>query len=141
LRKQIVKRRLVASAEVGKRVMVDRLQPAQPRQAGFVFALASDLARAADALAVGIQPQRDQQLRINCWAAGAPFHRSGGLVIQRQIERPDEIPKGAGRMLLIDQPLDVDRPEQQLTAINQNEAWGGRIGCRHALSIRRRLQF
>ena len=60
LHKQIVQRRLVAGAEVRQHLVTDRFQPAQPLAARLELALAGQLARRADAPAVGLQPQANQ---------------------------------------------------------------------------------
>src|SRR4051794_13546112 len=60
LRKQVIQGSFEASAEIRKRVMVDRLERAQPLKSWFVPTLPADLAGAANPAAIGIKPQSDQ---------------------------------------------------------------------------------
>jgi len=75
LREKIVESGLVVRAETRQRAMTDRLQPAQPLAARFVFALPRQFACRTDPAAVGVQPQTDQQLRVRVLPPRATFHR------------------------------------------------------------------
>ena len=72
LRQQIIERRLVRHPKIAQRVVIHRHAAAQPAIRIMAITEAIHFARAADAVHRGVQPQRDQNLRIDRRPAGPP---------------------------------------------------------------------
>ena len=119
--------------EVRQRVIVHRYPAAQP--AIDIVALAQPLqrARAADTLAGGIEPQRQQKPRRCRRMAGAVAPRLDPILQLAQIKPFDIGPDQAHRMVLPDQALDIHRPQRDLVALRfaqPRRAERRRIGLR-----------
>ena len=72
LRQQIVERRLMRHAEITQRVVIHRHAAAQPAIRVVGVAQAVDFARAPHAIDRRVEPERDQNLRIDGRRAGPP---------------------------------------------------------------------
>ena len=90
-------------------------------------------ARAADALAGGVKPQRQQQPRRNRRMAGPVAAGLDPILKLAQIEPRHIGPDHPHRMALSDQALDIHRPQFDLGALGLAQARGSvprRIGLR-----------
>ena len=84
------------------------------------------------ALGVGVDPDRDQQLGRMSAAPGAAFDRACVGFEAGQVEPLDRAPDLARRMLRVDQAFDIERVEQYLVAIEGDIArCSGVSGGRH----------
>ena len=106
LRQQIIQRRLMRHAEIAQRVVIHRDAAAHPAIRVMAVTEAIDFARTADAVHRGVEPQRDQNLRINSGPAGPPLARPDRRVERRQIQPLDKAPHQAGRVAAATGPRD-----------------------------------
>ena len=113
--------------------MVDRTQRGEPLQTGLILHLPGDLAGRMQALGVGVDPDRDQQMGRMSATAGAALDGAGVDFEARQIQPPDDAPNLARWMLLLDQAFDIERLEPQLLAIEGKIARGGGVPRREHL--------
>src|SRR5712692_201882 len=118
LREQLVQRRLMLHAEVRQGVMIHRLQTRQPLIGRMIFAAPLDLARRTHTLAVGVNPQTDQQLRIESRPPRFTFHRLDRRAEPAQVQPPHQLPNCSRRVVGFNQLLHIHRPQHHLPAIH-----------------------
>ena len=117
LREQIVQRCAVRRPKIRQRFVADRLQTAQPLQGRMIGALAFDIARRTEALAIGPDPDADQQARFPGGPAGLALKAAQRRGEPVEIESPAEFPDRPRRMVGRDQRLDIDGGVGELAAV------------------------
>ena len=114
---QLVEHIGMGNAEVAEAVMVDRNAARQPAVGQVAFAQTVQLARRANALDGGEQPQRKLHRRIGRRPAGLALARRDLVVKRRQIERRHEAPHQPGNMIGGQPGLWIDQIPRQLRTI------------------------
>src|SRR5215470_5453177 len=96
--------------------------------------------RAPHSVATRLQPQRDQQSRLDGGLSSSSFHRLDTLFELTQIQSPEKIPQGSRRVIFSNQLIQSECPELALIAVNWFHAGLRRHrGCRRLL--RRYFRF
>ena len=133
LSQQPIKQIGAIDPEVRQRVIVHRHPAAQP--AIHVVARAQPLQRprAANALAGGVKPQRQQKPRRNRGMARSVLARPDPVFEQAQIEALDIAPDHPHRVVLSDQAVDIDCPQFNLIALGRAQP---RVGTLAKLRVR-----
>ena len=119
LREQVVEGGVVRHAKITQRVMVHRDAPAQPTIRIMGVAHALQLARTPDPVNGGIQPQRDQDLRVNRWPPCVPLARLDRGEKRRDIQALDKAPHQSRGVARWQQRLKVGRGQFNLGAIRR----------------------
>src|SRR5262249_16460592 len=102
--------------EVRQRMIVQGYAATEP--AVDVVTVAEPVQRpcAANAIARGVKPKRQQQPRRRWWMAGRVFPRLDPILQCAQVELLDIGPDHPRRMILPDQAIDIDRSQLDLIA-------------------------
>gem|GEM_PF-79820 len=114
----------VLHAEVGQRVVVHRNVPAEPLVDLMFPRQSVQFARAADSVERRVEPQRQEDLRIDRRATRRTFYRANGLVERGQIRLFHVLPHRAHRMILRDQEIEARRAEHDLVPFGELKSRG-----------------
>jgi hypothetical protein len=119
LRQQIIERGVMLDPEVAQRVVIHRDAAAQPPIRIVAVAESVDFARAADPIHRGVEPERDQDLRIDRRPAGASLAGADRRVERRQIQALDEPPHETSRVTGRQQRFQIARLQLNLIAMGR----------------------
>ena len=123
---QLIQRLLVLNAEVRQLVMIDDFAPCQPLVGGMVAAAPIHFPRRTDLFAVGLNPQTDQQVRIEGRTPRHPLHRAHVGGVARPVQLARQFSHRPRQVVGLHQLLHVRRPEHQLVPVHRLEANGSR---------------
>jgi hypothetical protein len=109
--------------EVGQGVVVDADPATQPAIRVVLVAQAVECPRRADALQRGVQPERDEDGRIDRGPPRVALDRPDPSVERREVEALDEGPHQARPVVGRKEALEIGGPERDLAALRTLESW------------------
>jgi hypothetical protein len=118
LREQLIQLLAMLHPETGQGVVVHYFASRQPLQRWFPLAPPRHFPCRTDPLAVGVNPQADQQPRIKRRPPTFFGAARNPLVEAGQIQAPDQFPDRSRRMVFPDQSLHIHRSPHHLLAIH-----------------------
>jgi hypothetical protein len=114
--------RAMAHPEVRQRVVIDPDPAADPAVRVVALAQPIELARRAHPVDSCPQPQRHQDRRVDRRPPGRALDRPDPGVQRRQIERPNERPDRAHRMIGAQERVQIARPQLDLIALRRHHS-------------------
>ena len=117
LSEQAVEHRPVRYAKVRQRVCAHGDAAADPPVRIVLAAKPLERSRAAHPLRRRVDPQREQDPRIDRRPPCVPFHRLDPLVEHRQVQPFDELPHRPGSVVLREQTLQIRRSKLELRPV------------------------
>ena len=118
----------VVGPEIGERVVVDGDAPGEPAKGIVTDAQIGEFAGAGEAREGGIQPQGDEQTRIDGRPSGNAAAGPDAVRQRGEVQPLDVGPDGAGGVVGLEELID-GHGREELLAIGDGEArWGGAVG-------------
>jgi hypothetical protein len=108
LHKEPVQGVLMGYPEVGERVILDRFHAGEPLVGRVIIAEAGDLSRGTNALTVGIDPDAEEQPRVEGRASCPSLYRVDSLIICGEIEMAGKLPDCSHLVIIGDEAFHID---------------------------------
>jgi hypothetical protein len=116
-RQLLVQELRVRHPKVRQGVVIDRYPTTEPTVGVVLQAQARQCPRAADALDRRIQPQGNEDHRIDRRTPGAPFHCTNALIQRRQLHPLDKRPHRSHRVILRNQVFERTGVQLELVTV------------------------
>ena len=118
----------VIGPEIGERMVVDGDSPGEPAEGIVVEAQIGELPGAGKAREGGIQPQGDEQPRIDGRPAGQVAAGPDAVIQRGEIQPLDVRPDGAGGVIGLEELIDSHGREELLAIRDREARWGAAVG-------------
>ncbi len=118
----------VVGTEIGERVIVDGNPSGKPAERVVMETQNGDLARTGKTSEGGIQPQGDEQTRIDGRSTGNAAPGANEIVPRREVQSLDVIPDVAGGMVFFNELIDGHGRKDLLAIRDRQTRWCGEVG-------------
>src|ERR1700691_4174190 len=138
LGEQFIQLLLLLHTKIRQRVVVHFLQSRQPLESRIKLAPSRHFPRRSHPLAVGVDPQTDQQLRIECRTPAFFGTALDGLIKGPQVQPPHQRPNSSRRMVFADEAFHIHGSPAHLLPVHvaNQRVFAYRIFLAHAASLR-----
>jgi len=137
-RQLLVQERRVRHPKVRQGVVIDRYPTTEPTVGVMLQAQARQCPRAANALDRRVQPQGNEDHRIDRRAPGAPFHCTNALIQRRQIHALNKRPHRSHRVILRNQVFERTGVQLELVTVRASVTRGSfALRCLRSDRLRR----